>query len=54
MKEILIEFEIQPKFEVLLFEMYSTDQKEILHMPLQCNCRDVCKISWWSVKYVLN
>ena len=21
---------------------------------IQCNCRDVCKISLWSVKYVLN
>ena len=43
--EISIEFEIQPKFVVLWFEIYASDHKEIVHTSRQCNCRDVCKIS---------
>ena len=45
-KDISMEFEIGPKFEVLWFE--------ILHMSRQCNCRDVCKISLWSVEHISN
>ena len=44
-KNILIEFEIRPKFAVLCFEMYSTDHNENLHKSRQQNCHDVCKIS---------
>ena len=35
-------------------KMYSTNHNEILHTSRQCNCRDVCKISVWSVEHVLN
>ena len=42
--DILIKFEIRPKFAVLRFKMYSTDHNEILHMSRQCNCHDMCKI----------
>ena len=52
--DISIEFEIQPKFAVLWFKMYSTDHNEILHTSRQCKCRDVCKISLLSVKHILN
>ena len=52
--DISIEFEIQPKFAVLWFKIYSTDHNEILHMSRQCNCRDMCKISLWTVKLILN
>ena len=34
--------------------MYSTDHNEILHTSRQCYCRDVCKISLWSVEQILN
>ena len=51
--DISIEFEIRPKFAVLWFEIYSTDHNEILHTSRQCNCRDVCKISLWSVRHIL-
>ena len=30
------------------------DHIEILHPSRQCNCHDMCKISLWSVEYVLN
>ena len=46
---ISIEFEIRPKFAVLWFKMFSTDHNEILHTSRQLRCRDVCKISLWSV-----
>ena len=46
---ISIKFEIRPKYAVFWFIMYSTDHNEILHMSQQCNCRDVCKMSLWSV-----
>ena len=39
---------------MLWFKMYTIDHKEILHTSRLCNCRDVCKISLWSVKYDLN
>ena len=48
--DILIEFEIRPKFAVLWFKIYSTDHNEILNKPRQAHCRDVCKISlWWPL-----
>ena len=52
--DISIEFEIRPNFAVLWFKMYSTDHNEILHTPRQYNCRYVCKMSLWSVWYILN
>ena len=52
--DISIKFEIQPKFVVLWFKMYSTDHNEILHTSRQCNCRDVSEISLWLVEYILN
>ena len=52
--DISIEFEIGPKFAALWFKMSSTDHNEILHTSPQCNCRDLCKISLWSVKHILN
>ena len=50
--DISIEFEIRPNFVVLYFKMYSTDHNEILHTSRQLHCRDVCKISLWSVQYI--
>ena len=52
--EISIEFEIRPHLAVLWFQMCSTNHNEILHMSRQCNCRDLCKISLWLVKYISN
>ena len=49
---ISIEFEIRSKFGVLLFKICSSDHNEILHTSRQCNCRDVCKISLWSVESI--
>ena len=49
-----IEFEIRPNFVVLWFKMRSTDHNKILHISRQCNCCEVCKISLWSVKHILN
>ena len=48
--DISIEFEIWSKFAVLGFQMYSTDHNDILHTSWQCNYRDVCKMSLWSVE----
>ena len=31
-----------------------SDHNEILHMPRQSHCRDMCKVSLWSVEYILN
>ena len=50
--DISTEFEIRPKFAVSWLKMYSTDHNEILYTSLQCNCRDVCKISLWSVEQI--
>ena len=52
--DISTELEIRPKDAVLWFKMYSIDHNEILHTSLLCNCRDVCKISLWSLQYILN
>ena len=30
------------------------DHNDILHTSRQCHCRDVCKISLWSVEYIRN
>ena len=46
--------EIWSKFEVLWFEIWSTDHNKILHTSWHCYCRDMCKISLWSVEYVTN
>ena len=51
---ISIEFENRPKFVVFWFKIYSTDHNEIVHTSRQCNSRDVCKISLWSIKYISN
>ena len=48
-----IEFEIRSNFGVLWFDICSTERNEILHTSRQLYCRDVCKISLWSAKYVL-
>ena len=53
-KGISIEFEIQSKYGVLWFKVFSTNHHEILHTPRQCYCRDVCKMSWWSIEYAAN
>ena len=34
--------------------MYVADHNDILHTSRQCHCRDVCKISLWSVEYIRN
>ena len=47
--DISIEFEIRPKFAVLLFKTHFIDHNEILHTSRQCNCREVSKISLWLV-----
>ena len=44
--DVLIEFEIRPKFEVLWLKMYS--------VPITRKCHDMCKISLWLAEYVLN
>ena len=46
---ISIELEIRPKFGGIWCKTWSTDHNIILHMPRHCNCRDVCKISLWSI-----
>ena len=45
---------IRSKFSVLWFKMCSTNHNEVLHMPHQYYCRDVCKISLWSAEYAMN
>ena len=51
---ISIEFEIWPNFGVLQFRIYLPDHNEILHTSWQLHCHDMCKISLWSVEYILN
>ena len=51
---ISFEFEIRSKLGALWFKIGSIDHNEILHTSQQCNCRDVCKISLWSLEYILN
>ena len=52
--DILIKFEICPKFGVLLFKIYLTDHNQILYMSRQWHCRGMCKILLWSVECILN
>ena len=52
--DISIEFEIRPKFAMLLFKMYSTDHKEKLQMSRHLHCRDTCKIPLCSVEHISN
>ena len=51
---ISVEFRIRPKFGVIEFKMWPTDYNEILHMSRQLHCRDMFKILFWSVEYILN
>ena len=51
---IAIEVEIQPKFGVLWVIMCFTNYNAILHTSHNCSCRNVCKISLWSVEYIFN
>ena len=39
---------------MLLLITYSADHNKILHMLWHCYCRDMCKISLWSVEDILN
>ena len=52
--DISIEFEIRPNYAVLWFKMYSPNYNKILHMSRQYSCRDMYKISLWSVEHILN
>ena len=52
--DISIELEIWPKFAGLWLKIYCSDHNEILYTSRQCNRCDVCKISLWSVEYILN
>ena len=49
-----IESEIRPIFALLWFKMYCTYHNKMLHTPRQCNCRDMPKISLWSVEHISN
>ena len=51
--DISIKFEIRPKFAVLWLKIYSIDHIEILLTSRQLYCPHMCKISLWSVKYIL-
>ena len=51
---ILIKFEIQWSFVMFFFITYAADHNEIVHTSRQCNYRDMCKISLWSVERILN
>ena len=53
-KDISIKFEIQPKFAMLLFKMYSTDHKEMLQMSRRLHCGETYKIPLCSVEHILN
>ena len=53
-KGISIEYEIQSKFAVLWLKTCPTDHNEIMHSSRQCYSCDICKISLWSAKYVMN
>ena len=50
--DISIEFQIRPKFRVLWFKIYLNDHNKILHTSRQLHCRDVRKISLWSVEQI--
>ena len=47
--DISLEFEFDQNMHC--FKMYLTEHNEIVHTSRQCNCRDVCNILLWSVKY---
>ena len=51
---ISVEFYVRSKFGVRWFKICLADHNEILHTSRQCNCRDVCKISLWSIEYISN
>ena len=51
---IAIEYEIQSKFTVLWFKIYSTNHNKILYTSRQCHYCDMCKTLLWSVEYVIN
>ena len=50
---ISIDFKIRSKSVVPWIKIYSTDHNEILHSSRQLHSSDVCKISLWSVGYVM-
>ena len=50
--DISIELEIRWKFKTLQCKIYAADHKDILYTSRQCHCRDVYKISLWSVEYI--
>ena len=52
--DISIKFEIQWYFAMFLFIIYSADHNEYLHTSRQWHCRDVSKISLWSVEHTSN
>ena len=52
--DISIEFEIWWKFKTLQCKIYAAGHNDILYTSRQCHCRDVQKISLWSVDYILN
>ena len=39
---------------MLLFTLYSANHNKIMHMSRQYNCRDMYKISLWSIEHILN
>ena len=51
---ISILFGIWSNIAVLWFKIWSTNHNKILRTSRQCYCREVCKISLWSVEYVMN
>ena len=52
--DISIEFEFRSKLGAFQFKICFTNHKKILHTSRQLHYRDVCKISLWSVEYILN
>ena len=52
--DILIEFKIRPKFEVLWFKKYSADYNKILNTSWQDNCCDLSKILLQLFEIILN
>ena len=47
-------FEIWSKFGMFEFTTCVTNHNDMLHTLRQCKCRDVCRISLWSVEYISN
>ena len=52
--DISIEFEMRSKLGVVWFQICSIYCNEILHTSRHVHCRDMCKISLWSVEHLLN